>query len=158
MNENGLVAKLETSAKAFYETGSLAEEGTLDLYLTYNDEKQLVKYEITNAHGIEYNEDGSVKSTTDTGSEPYQVRQFQWSNGNMVVGMEGQLKYSENENVTRQPIYNQFQLGGNGHYGMVALGLWGTGSAYFATYNKNYTLNDNGNIASNGFSETYFYK
>lgn len=158
LNENGLVAKLETSVKAFYETGSLAEEGTLDLYLTYNDEKQLVKYEMSNVYSIEYNEDGSVKSTIDTGPEPYHVRQFQWSNGNMVVGIEGSINYCENENVTRQPIYRQFQLGGNGHYGMVALGLWGTGSAYFATYDKNYTLNDNGNIASNGFSETYFYK
>ena len=144
LNEQGLIAKNAVEITGPNASGNIV--GSFDIFFTYNDKRQMIKYEFKN-----------VQSPDNTEEDDDSLRQMKWSNDNLVFNGESRT-FSDKENITRQPVINQFLLVMGGFQPLCALGLYGVGSANFTRWESNScTLNENGTIATLGGS-TYYYK
>jgi len=141
LNEQGLISKNVAEVTPYDTSGDVARSSKFAIFFTYNDKMQMTKWEIT-----EYNDDGTVKPVSEEDDDTF--RQFVWTNDNLVFNGESRI-FSGEENITKQPIVGQCLLSYGGFQPMVALGLYGVGSANFTRSEaQSYTLNENGTIAT----------
>ena len=161
LNENGLISDLTVEQKGPNDIGTTTSKYAC--HYNYNDEMQLISFDIVSGQTESYDADGILIEKTEIAPQfPHAI--YNWENGNLVSRTyldkhwTDTWKYGTDLNINKQP-----SMGGvwifedrTGLLPLQMLGLFGVGSANFRI-GDNPTINPNGTIASED-NAVYIYK